>query len=162
MRPIVYLSSTFDSDPLRMLSGVLIRAQATCFFMNGHVDSKEQLLDVKKDVEECKRRFEESFPPDNNDIITLFDMQNCKPRTTPADPAVRLRKDDKFADELNQLELKQTLRRYRTMVGKLVYLMVASEPSISFAVSQLSRYFSCPSKEHFAACKCGRSVSSKA
>ena len=39
------------------------------------------------------------------------------------------------------------------MVGKLVYLMVATEPIISFAVSQLSRFFSCPGPKHFAACR---------
>ena len=39
------------------------------------------------------------------------------------------------------------------MVGKLVYLLVASEPSIAFAVGQVSRFFSCLNSAHVVAVK---------
>ena len=74
MRSIVYLSTAFDYDPFSSLAGVLIRAQAHCFFMNGHVDSKEQWLCVRDVVEECKRRFWSSCPPEETFCLgTLFD-----------------------------------------------------------------------------------------
>ena len=86
-----------------------------------------------------------------NDILNDFNMQECNPRLTPADPSARLSKEDSPQTDTDKAATDTTL--YRRMVGKLVYLMVASEPMISFAVSQLSRFFSCPGPKHFAACK---------
>jgi hypothetical protein len=86
-----------------------------------------------------------------NDILDLFKMQDCHPKATPADPSARLSKDDSPQTEAEKAATDLT--KYRQMVGKLVYLMVASEPMISFAVSQLSRFFSCPGSKHFAACR---------
>ena len=42
---------------------------------------------------------------------------------------------------------------YRAIVGKLVYAMVGTRPDIAFAVSQCSRFFSCPGKVHLKAAK---------
>ena len=86
-----------------------------------------------------------------NDILELFKMKDCHPKATPADSSVRLSKDDSPQTETEKAATDLT--KYRQMVGKLVYLMVASEPMISFAVSQLSRFFSCPGPRHFAACR---------
>ena len=85
------------------------------------------------------------------DILELFGMSECNPRATPADPSVRLSKED--SPEGEKAQAKVDVSKYRTMVGKLVYLMVASEPGISFAVSQLSRFFSCPGPKHFDGCR---------
>lgn len=86
-----------------------------------------------------------------NDILELFDMQNCHPKQTPSNPSIRLSKAD--SPETEREKAAVDLTKYRCMVGKLVYLMVASEPIISFAVSQLSRFFSCPGPSHFSACR---------
>ena len=86
-----------------------------------------------------------------NDILELFDMQNCHPKQTPSNPSARLSKAD--SPETEKEKAAVDLTKYRCMVGKLVYLMVASEPIISFAVSQLSRFFSCPGPSHFSACR---------
>lgn len=85
------------------------------------------------------------------DITTTFKMQDCHPRNTPADPSARMSKEDSPKNAAEHAACDLT--KYRSMVGKLVYLMVASEPSISYAVSQLSRYFSCPGPKHFIACR---------
>ena len=86
-----------------------------------------------------------------NDILELFNMQDCHPKATPADPSARLDKSD---SPVTETEMGATdLTKYRQMVGKLVYLMVASEPIVAFAVSQLSRFFSCPGPSHFKACR---------
>ena len=79
-----------------------------------------------------------------NDILELFQMRNAHPSNFPAQPGVRLTKTD--ADASSSPTVDAT--HFRTMVGKLVYLMVATEPSIAFAVGQLSRFFSCPNSTH--------------
>jgi hypothetical protein len=86
-----------------------------------------------------------------NDILELFDMQNCHPKQTPSNPSARLSKAD--SPETEKEKAAVDLTKYRCMVGKLVCLMVASEPTISFAVSQLPRFFSCPGPSHFSACR---------
>ena len=85
------------------------------------------------------------------DILALFKMQDCHPRSVLADPSVRLTKED--SPQTEKEKVATDLTKYRAMVGKLVYLMVATEPAISFAVSQLSRFFCCPGSKHFAACR---------
>ena len=85
------------------------------------------------------------------DILDLYQMQSCHPKTTPADPSTRLSKEDSPQTEAERQGID--ISKYRAMVGNLVYLMVGSEPIISFAVSQLSRFFSCPGKKHFTACR---------
>jgi hypothetical protein len=63
-----------------------------------------------------------------NDILELFDMQNCHPKQTPSNPSARLSKAD--SPETEKEKAAVDLTQYRCMVGKLVYLMVASEPII--------------------------------
>ena len=79
-----------------------------------------------------------------NDILELFQMRNAHPSNFPAQPGVRLTKTD--ADASSSPTVDAT--HFRTIVGKLVYLMVATEPSIAFAVGQLYRFFSCPNSTH--------------
>ena len=73
-----------------------------------------------------------------NDILELFGMKDCHPRTTPADSSTRLSKEDSPTTEAEKS--KCNITDYRARVGKLVYLMVGSAPAISFAVSQLSTW----------------------
>jgi hypothetical protein len=84
------------------------------------------------------------------DILELFRMHDAKPSHYPAAPGVRLSKEDPDGTTKGN-EVDAT--HYRSMVGKLVYLMVGSEPSIAFAVGQLSRFFSCPVRHHLEAAK---------
>ena len=83
------------------------------------------------------------------DILDVFKMTDAHPSAYPAAPGVRLTKTDTAAPEAP----KTNVTFYRSMVGKLVYLLVASEPSIAFAVGQLSRFFSCPNATHVVAAK---------
>ena len=77
-------------------------------------------------------------------------MHDAKPSYYPAAPGVRLSKEDPDGTTKGN-EVDAT--HYRSMVGKLVYLMVGSEPSIAFAVGQLSRFFSCPVRHRLEAAK---------
>jgi hypothetical protein len=83
------------------------------------------------------------------DILELFKMADAHPSPYPAAPGVRLTK----AQQQKEGEQPVSVSHYRSMVGKLVYLLVASEPSIAFAVGQVSRFFSCPNSAHVVAVK---------
>jgi hypothetical protein len=75
-----------------------------------------------------------------NDMLHRFNMQNCKPSTTPLPTNINKDEQDalvKFKDE--------TL--YKQAIGSLIYLANATRPDISFAVSQLARKMQDPSNQ---------------
>lgn len=67
-------------------------------------------------------------------ILERFGMTNCKPRATPIE--MKPLKGDETPLNANELT------RYRQMVGALIYLMVATRPDLSYAVTKLSQYMS--------------------
>ena len=71
------------------------------------------------------------------DILELFGMADAKPSNFPAPPGARLSKEPLDGTHDKPINVSG----YRAIVGKLVYLMVATEPSIAFAVGQLPRFF---------------------
>ena len=72
-------------------------------------------------------------------ILEKFDMQDCKPRSTPCE----LKLND---ESYNNEEVDST--HYREMVGSLIYAATSTRPDISWVVSQLSQNLDKPTKEH--------------
>ena len=80
----------------------------------------------------------------SNSILERFGMMNSKPSNIPIDPSVyQILKDHK------QDKPMQNPTRFRELVGRLIYLMTATRPDLSFAVSLLSQFMSKPSYIHF-------------
>ena len=73
-----------------------------------------------------------------------FNMENCKPISTPLMQNVKLSKD--------QGGEKVDERLYRSLIGCLMYL-TAIRPDIMFVVSLLSRFMHCANESHFKATK---------
>ncbi|GKV38975.1 hypothetical protein SLEP1_g46821 [Rubroshorea leprosula] len=78
------------------------------------------------------------------DILKKFEMENCKPVSTPLVQNERLSRDDQ--------ETKVDSSYYRSLIGSLLYL-IATRPDLMFAASYLSRFMSAPSKLHLVAAK---------
>lgn len=73
-------------------------------------------------------------------LLERFDMQDCKPRSTPCEP------------KLNYTDVNVKLidpRKYREVVGSLIYLTSCTRPDLSYVVSKLSQYFSEPTEEQW-------------
>jgi hypothetical protein len=70
-------------------------------------------------------------------ILDRFGMSDCKPRTTPCEQRFEGMSDSEQVDP----------RRYREIVGSLIYLMTCTRPDISWVVSKLSQKLSCPRME---------------
>lgn len=73
-------------------------------------------------------------------------MVDCKPAGTPVGPSVELGSDSPL---LGRAERKL----FRRLIGRLIFLVIATRPDIAFAVNQLSQYLAEPRKAHFAATK---------
>ncbi|KAL0320245.1 UNVERIFIED_CONTAM: Retrovirus-related Pol polyprotein from transposon TNT 1-94 [Sesamum radiatum] len=76
-------------------------------------------------------------------IIEKFDYQNSRIAKTPYDSSVALFKNE------NGISVAQL--RYSQIIGSLQYLANGTRPDISFSVSKLARYTSCPDRTHWSA-----------
>lgn len=77
-------------------------------------------------------------------LLVRFNMQDCKPRTTPCEQKLNYSVDaNMFSD----------VKKYREAVGSLIYLSTCTRPDLSFVVSRLSQYFTNPTEEHWATVK---------
>lgn len=79
-------------------------------------------------------------------MLEKYGLQDSKPVSTPADPNVRLRKDDGVSKAVNPV-------LYQSMVGSLLYAGIATRPDISHAVGAVSKFSSKPSEAHLTAVK---------
>lgn len=71
-------------------------------------------------------------------LLERFDMQDCKPRSTPCEPKLNYTDGNvKLIDP----------RKYREVVGSLIYLTSCTRPDLSY--SKLSQYFSEPTEEQW-------------
>ncbi|KAL2252265.1 UNVERIFIED_CONTAM: Retrovirus-related Pol polyprotein from transposon TNT 1-94 [Sesamum indicum] len=76
-------------------------------------------------------------------IIEKFGYQNSGIAKTPYHPSVALFK--------NESGVSVAQLRYSQIIGSLQYLANGMRPDISFSVSKLARYTSCPDKTHWGA-----------
>ncbi|KAK3124837.1 hypothetical protein QOZ80_7BG0594330 [Eleusine coracana subsp. coracana] len=75
-------------------------------------------------------------------LLNHFGYKDSKSSPTPYDPSLILRKNKRIGrDQL----------RYSQIIGSLMYLASATRPDISFAVSKLSWFTSCPGDDHWRA-----------
>lgn len=79
-----------------------------------------------------------------DEILQKFDMLDCKTSKTPSDPSIKLsitmiREDNDITGRVP----------YQELVGTLLYLSQGTRPDIAFAVSDVSRFNSKHSDEHW-------------
>ena len=82
-------------------------------------------------------------------ILERFGMKNCNPISTPADNYTHLRA---YQDEDQDTVLMDNTR-YRSAVGALMYLAIATRPDIAFAVNRVARFVERPTITHWTAVK---------
>ena len=85
-------------------------------------------------------------PSYTQEVLKKFGLEHCKPAATPVAQGTKLLKatDD---SELFDATL------YKSPVGMLLYLSGWTRPDIAFAVSNVARFCSRPTKEHWVAVK---------
>ena len=72
------------------------------------------------------------------DMLTRFNMTDCKPVTTPMEPGLRLTTDTSPLNAEDAAEMKTV--PYMNAVGALNYLAIATHPDISYTVGCLARF----------------------
>ena len=79
-------------------------------------------------------------------MLEKYGLLDAKSVSTPADPNVKLCKDDEVSKPVDSV-------MYQSMVGSLLYVAVATRPDISQAVGTVSKFNSSPSEAHLTAVK---------
>ena len=86
-------------------------------------------------------------------ILSQFNMTNSNPVSTPMEPGLILSKFPPTPlTPQEELDLKGI--PYRRLIGRLMYLAVATRPDIALAVTKLSQYLDCYNFHHWQAGKC--------
>jgi hypothetical protein len=84
-------------------------------------------------------------------VLERFNMNECKPVTTPMEVSVRLTKS--LAPVTDKEKQEMSAVPYQSAVGSLMYAMTCTRPDIAFAVSTVSRFCSNYNTAHWTAVK---------
>lgn len=124
-------------------------------YLNSHSEIRSVAFDyfvgLKISHDESKKKVYLSQPEYITKILHRFNMENCQPKSLPADPNSRLTAKKK--PSLHENHQDDEIFPYREAVGSLIYLVVTSCPDISFSVNQVAQHCKNPKKLHWAAVK---------
>jgi hypothetical protein len=84
-------------------------------------------------------------------LVDEYGQYNAHPTDTPMVTGLQLRRPDKSAPVPAEIAEWADKTPYRSLVGSLMYLSVATRPDISYAVGQLSSFLDCYRPEHWEA-----------
>ena len=76
-------------------------------------------------------------------VLQRFNMADCKPKITPCEVNLQVY-DDHHQDSSS--DKTQDTRRYREIVGSLVYAMTCSRPDLAWIVTKLSQHLNNPTE----------------
>ena len=76
-------------------------------------------------------------------LLEKYQMENCKPRSTPCELKLNFNLD----------QVSNDCTKYREIVGSLIYAMTCTRPDLCFIVTVLSQHLANPSNEHLIALK---------
>jgi hypothetical protein len=96
-----------------------------------------QIFQKQNEIFMCQHKY-------TKEILKKFNMEQCKPTTTPMNQKERFCKEDGAG--------KVDKKLYRSLIGRLMYL-TTTRPDIMYDVSLLSRYMHCASEIYFKVAK---------
>ncbi|GJY77060.1 retrovirus-related pol polyprotein from transposon TNT 1-94 [Tanacetum coccineum] len=82
-------------------------------------------------------------------ILQRFNMQDCKPISTPFPTNVKLSSMKSPSSEKERMKMSRV--PYASAVGSLMFVMICTRPDIAHAVGVVSRYMGEPGREHWEA-----------
>ena len=84
-------------------------------------------------------------------VLRRFNMQDCKPVSTPLPINYKLSSSMSPSSEAERMEMARV--PYASAVGSLMYAMICTRPDIAQAVGLVSRFMANPGREHWNAVK---------
>ena len=109
------------------------------------------ILGIKVERDRNARTISLSQPGYIKSILEEFNMADCNPAPTPMEENARLSLRMCPDDVVHKAQMAKV--PYRELIGKLIYLAVATRPDISYAIGVLCRFVENPGPEHWGAAK---------
>ena len=85
------------------------------------------------------------------DVLKKFNMMSANPVRSPMNSGTKLSKQHSPTSPQDVEFMKD--KPYRQLIGSLLYAAISTRPDISYSVSFLSRFLSCPGPAHWKAAK---------
>jgi transposase InsO family protein len=83
-------------------------------------------------------------------LLTKYGLSNCNGHWTPMTSGSKLRKIESTEENSEKLAPDEH-RKYQSIVGSLMWLMLGTRPDLAYTVSVLSKFNAAPSSEHLSA-----------
>ena len=111
----------------------------------------KSMLGIKIERDRSARSVSLSQPGYIQSILDEFNMADCNPVSTPMEENIKLSVRMSPTDSEGKALMAKV--PYRELIGKLIYLAVATRPDISYAIGVLCRFVENPGPEHWGAAK---------
>ncbi|GJT06832.1 retrovirus-related pol polyprotein from transposon TNT 1-94 [Tanacetum coccineum] len=112
-------------------------------FLHGNLNEEIYMLQL----EGFEQKGKENLKSYVKKILQRFNMQDCKPISTPFATNIKLSFKMSPSSEKERMEMSRV--RYASAVGSLMFAMICTRPDIAHAVGVVSRYMAEPGREHW-------------
>jgi len=109
------------------------------------------ILGIKIERDRAARTISLSQPGYVKSILDQFSMADCNPSLTPMDENQKL--SARMSPDTPEERLEMAATPYRELIGKLLYLAIATRPDIAYVVGVLCRFVENPGLPHWHAAK---------
>ena len=109
------------------------------------------ILGIKIERNRAARTISLSQPGYVESILEQFGMADCNPSLTPMDENEKL--SARMSPDTPERQSEMRTIPYRELIGKLLYLAIATRPDISYVVGVLCRFVENPGLPHWYAAK---------
>jgi Reverse transcriptase (RNA-dependent DNA polymerase) len=128
-----------------------VKSQLASHFKLHDQGPATSILGMKIERNRAARTISLSQPGYIESILDAFSMSNCNPARTPMEENLKFSAKMSPTTPEGRLAMKGT--PYRELIGKLLYLSVATRPDISYALGVLCRFVENAGTEHWNAAK---------
>ncbi len=141
----IYVDDCVIIAPLQQLKGV--KKLLSEHFKITNLGPAQSILSIKLKRDREKGTLRLSQPGYIKGALSDFNMVNCKPKYTPATTSLELPRLQQTSKEDAQLPYPSSL------IGKLLYIALATRPDIAYIISHLARFVTGYSHLHWEAAK---------
>ena len=128
-----------------------VKAELGSHFRLHDLGPATSILGMKIVRDRAARSIRLSQPGYIRSILDDFYMSDCNPTLTPMEERVKL--SASMSPRTPEEKLGMRSVPYRELVGKLLYLAIATHPDIAYAVGVLCRFVENPGQDHWDAAK---------
>ena len=128
-----------------------VKAELTSHFKIHDQGPTSSILGIKVERDRVARTISLSQPGYIQSILEQFSMSDCNPTHTPMEENLKL--STRMSPDTPEERAEMKAYPYRELIGKLLYLAVATRPDIAYVVGVLCRFVENPGMDHWNAAK---------